>query len=159
MNDVDGYYDDDDYYYEDEEYDENDDYYEEEEVNEVVTSLSTIEINSNINEIGKPSYKDILLIPEKRVFIPPPPPQVEIKPWRPELAIVKMKDIIGDAQKNEVLAFQGIDYDEDDDGIWGLIDSVARCKYQVSKNQQNRSNTSLLTQKQQEIKMKRIALK
>ena len=154
MSDVDEYYDD--YYDDGEDYDEND-YYYEDEVTEVGTALSTIEINPEVDGVRKPSYKDILLIPEKRVFVPPPPPQVEIKPWRPEFSIVSMKDIIGDVPKNEQIIFQGID--DDEDGIWGLIDNVSRSKFHVAKNQQNRSNTSLLTQKQQEIKMRRIALK
>lgn len=151
MSDVDECYDD--YYDDDEDYDEND-YYYEDEITEVSTALSTVEIDG----VHKPSYKDILLIPEKRVFVPPPPPQIEIKPWRPEFSIVSMKEIIGDVPKNEQITFHGVD-DDEEDGIWGLIDNVSRSKFHVARNQQNRSNTSLLTTKQQEIKMKRIALK
>lgn len=151
MSDVDECYDD--YYDDDEDYDENDCYYEDE-ITEVSTALSTVEIDG----VHKPSYKDILLIPEKRVFVPPPPPQIEIKPWRPEFSIVSMKEIIGDVPKNEQITFHGVD-DDEEDGIWGLIDNVSRSKFHVARNQQNRSNTSLLTTKQQEIKMKRIALK
>lgn len=151
MSDVDECYDD--YYDDDEDYDEND-YYYEDEITEVSTALSTVEIDG----VHKPSYKDILLIPEKRVFVPPPPPQIEIKPWRPEFSIVSMKEIIGDVPKNEQITFHGVD-DDEEDGIWGLIDNVTRSKFHVARNQQNRSNTLLLTTKQQEIKMKRIALK
>lgn len=151
MSDVDECYDD--YYDDDEDYDEND-YYYEDEVTEVSAALSSVEIDG----VHKPSYKDILLIPEKRVFVPPPPPQIEIKPWRPEYSIVSMKKIIGDVPKNEQITFHSVD-DDEEDGIWGLIDNVSRSKFHVARNQQNRSNTSLLTQKQQEIKMKRIALK
>jgi len=157
MSDVDdtydGCYDDDD----EEEYDDIDYQYEDDEVTDVASSLSTV-VNLEVDGVRKPSYKDVLLIPEKRVFIPPSPPQVEIKPWRPELAIVSMRDIIGDVSKNEPTSFQGLD-DDDDDGIWGLVDNVMRSKFLVARNQQNRSNTALLTRKQQEVKMNRISLK